>query len=136
MGLFHNTITFLIIIIIIWVNCTDSDIKNHFDFDTVHLHFMLYFIFLDFRTLFIISINVTDPKAIDQNFQVNWLRGRKKHKAKQIHRLPINKHIKLFHFKWASMLLVFILTKFYMLEWQSRLSSYQIIFKKHLMLLI
>lgn len=80
-GLFRNTITFLILIII-WVNCTDLDIKNYFDFNTVHLGSMLYSVFLDFRTLFIISINVTDPKAIDQNFQVNWLRGRKKHKAK------------------------------------------------------
>lgn len=60
------------------MNCTDLDIKKTFDFYTVHLGSMLYSIFLDFPTLFMISINVTDPKAIDQNFQVNWLRGRKK----------------------------------------------------------
>jgi len=80
MGLFHGNIIIIIFnfIVTIWTKCTDSDINKNFDVCTEHLGTMLYFIFLEFPSLFIISINVTEPKYTDQNFQVNWLNGRKK----------------------------------------------------------
>lgn len=80
MGLFHGNIIIIIfnVIVTIWTKCTDSDINKNFDVCTEHLGTMLYFIFLEFPSLFIISINVTEPKYTDQNFQVNWLNGRKK----------------------------------------------------------
>lgn len=120
------------------MNCTDSDINKNFDVCTEHLGAMLYVIFFEFPSLFIISINAAEPKSIDQKFQVNWLNWRKKQKQKnpKLRVFLWTKHIKKFHFKQASTLLLFILTRFYMFAWQSHLSSYKITFKKALMLLI
>lgn len=77
-GLLHKHWHYYSFLIVIWVCSTDSDIKKTFDFYTVHLDFVLYSIFLDFPISSIISINVTDTKVVDQNFQVNWLKEKKK----------------------------------------------------------